>query len=146
MNNETLQEKATRIAIEAHKNQVDKYGAPYIGHLTRVMNYGTSIDEKIAGILHDLVEDTQWTFEELEKEGFPKHIIEALRCVTKTSDDENYDAFIERIKANPLAVKIKLNDLTDNLDIKRMPQVTEKDLNRINKYLKAYNACGQLLC
>ena len=117
MNNETLLEKAIRIATEAHKSQEDKYGAPYIGHLTRVMNYGVSTDEKIAGILHDLVEDTQWTFEDLEKEGFPKHIIEALRCVTKTSEDENYDDFIERIKANPLAVNVKLNDLSDNLDI-----------------------------
>ncbi len=138
MDNETLLEKAIRIATEAHKNQEDKYGAPYIGHITRVMNFGTTADEKIVGVMHDLVEDTKWTFEDLDKEGFPKHIVEAIRCVTKTSDDENYDDFIERVKANLLAVKVKLNDLTDNLDIKRMPVVTEKDLNRINKYLKAY--------
>ena len=78
-------------------------------------------------------------FEDLEKEGFTKEVIDALKCVTKTSEDEDYAEFTNRVKINPLAVKVKLNDLTDNLDIKRMPLVLESDLKRLNKYLKAYN-------
>ena len=139
---QTLLDKATQIALTAHKNQFDKFAAPYAGHITRVMNSGTTTDEKIVGILHDLVEDTDWTFEKLEREGFPSNIISALRCVTKTNEEENYEQFIQRIKENPLAVRVKLNDLRDNMDITRMPEVTEKDLQRLNKYLKAYRELG----
>ena len=131
--------RAIEIAAEAHEGAIDKYGAPYINHVTRVMNMGGSDSEKIVGVLHDVIEDTHWTFEDLEKEGFSKEVINALRCVTKTSEDEDYEEFITRVKINPLAVKVKLNDLTDNLDIKRMPVVLESDLNRLYKYLKAYN-------
>ena len=138
MNENQLLNKAISIATAAHKNQVDKMRAPYLGHLTRVMNMGTTIDEKIAGVLHDLVEDTPWTFEQLENEGFPRHIIAALKCVTKTSDEEDYDEFIERVKTDPLAIKVKINDLTDNMDIRRISVLTEKDLVRLNKYLEAY--------
>jgi len=133
-----LLKKAIHIAAEAHKDQVDKFGATYLRHITRVMDRGTTTDEKIVGVLHDVVEDTDWTFEDLVNEGFPPHIIDALRCVTKADEEENYQDFIERIKANPLAIKVKLNDLRDNMDITRMPVVTEKDLQRLNKYLKAY--------
>jgi len=88
-------------------------------------------------VLHDLVEDTDWTFEKLENEGFSEKIISALKCVTK-QENEDYDAFINRIKANPLAIKVKLNDLKDNMDITRLVHITEKDTERLNKYLKAY--------
>ena len=131
--------RAIEIATSAHVGATDKYGAAYINHVTRVMNMGATDNEKIVGVLHDVIEDTHWTFEDLEKEGFSKEVIDALRCVTKTSEDEDYQEFITRVKINPLAVKVKLNDLTDNLDIKRMPEVLESDLKRLNKYLKAYN-------
>ena len=131
--------RAIEIATKSHDGAIDKYGSPYINHLTRVMNMGQTDNEKILGILHDVIEDTHWTFEDLEKEGFSKEVIDALRCVTKTSEDEDYAEFITRVKINPLAVKVKLNDLTDNLDIKRMPEVLESDLKRFNKYIKAYN-------
>lgn len=135
----SLLNRSIEIATKAHEGAFDKYGAPYINHVTRVMNMGTTENEKIVGILHDVIEDTHWTFEELEKEGFSKEVIDALKCVTKTSEDENYEEFINRVKINPLAVKVKLNDLRDNLDVKRMPEVLETDLKRINKYLRAYN-------
>jgi len=131
--------RAIEIATKAHEGATDKYKAPYINHVTRVMNMGKTENEKIVGMLHDVIEDTNWTFEDLEKEGFSKEVIDALRCVTKTSEDEDYQEFTNRVKINPLAVKVKLNDLTDNLDIKRMPLVLESDLKRLNKYLKAYN-------
>ena len=73
---------AIAIATEAHKGQKDKYGQEYLHHPIRVMNMGRNLKEKIVGILHDVVEDTEWTFEDLEKEGFSADIIEAVRCVT----------------------------------------------------------------
>ena len=130
--------KAVTIALEAHKDATDKAGMPYIGHVMRVMQAGRTIDEKIVGVLHDIVEDTPWTFEALLAEGFPAHIVDALRCVTKLHDDEPYEAFILRVKTNPLAVAVKINDLTDNMDIRRLSDLTDKDVQRLRKYLQAY--------
>ena len=130
-------EKAIEIAVKAHKGQKDKKGKPYIGHLLRVMHSGTTEDEKICGVLHDLVEDTNRTFEDLKNEGFSDTIIDALKCLTKLQN-ENYDQFINRVSKNKLAVKVKLNDLTDNLDVKRLEKLTEEDMKRINKYLRAF--------
>ena len=124
--------------LNAHKGQLDKSGKEYIGHPLRVMEMGKTQEEKIVGVLHDVVEDTPWTFEMLEAEGFGPEIIAALRCVTKTSENENYDDFIERVKKNPLAVAVKINDLTDNMDIRRLPYLSDKDVKRLKKYLKAY--------
>ena len=126
--------------MQAHAGQVDKAGMPYIGHVMRVMQAGKTIDEKIVGVLHDVVEDTTWTFDALLAEGFPVHIVDALRCVTKLSDDEPYEAFINRVKNNPLAVAVKINDLTDNMDVRRLQTLTDADVQRLRKYLKAYQS------
>lgn len=131
-------ERAIEIAVNAHKGQTDKYGAPYIGHVLRVMNMGITEEEKICGVLHDVVEDTGWTFEQLEAEGLSPFILEGLRGVTKLSEEEDYDHFIQRTLQHPLSRAVKLNDLTDNMDVRRIPEVTEKDISRLNKYLKAY--------
>lgn len=131
-------ERAIEIAAEAHRGKFDKNGCDYITHPLRVMAAGKSLEEKIVGVLHDVVEDSDWTFERLEAEGFTSDIIEALRCVTKLSDSEPYDRFIARVKKNPLAVAVKLNDLTDNMDIRRLPYISDKDVKRLKKYLKAY--------
>lgn len=133
-----LLRRAIDIAKEAHKGQVDKAGNEYIDHPLRVMAAGHSVSEKIVGVLHDVVEDTDWTFERLEAEGFTTEIIEALKCVTKQWEDEPYDAFIERVKTSPLAVAVKINDLADNMDIRRLKELTDKDLKRLQKYHKAY--------
>ena len=133
----TLQ-KAIEIAQVAHKGQTDKSGAPYIMHVIRVMNSGKTEIEKICGVLHDLVEDTPWTFEMLQHEGFSEEIINVLKCVTKESEQEDYDHFIDRIIQNKTAIAVKLNDLRDNMDITRLPQITEQDRKRLNKYIRAY--------
>lgn len=135
--NETLLQKAIEIATQAHSGQVDKTGVAYIEHPLRVMAAGRTIDEKIVGILHDVVEDTDWTFEALAAEGFPQHIIIALRHITK-KEGEPYDKFIARVKKNPLATAVKLSDLTDNMDIRRLPYLSDKDIKRLKRYLKAY--------
>lgn len=131
-------ERAIEIATEAHRGQHDKAGCDYIGHPLRVMAAGKTVEERIVGVLHDVVEDSDWTFEQLEAEGFSAEIIEALRCLTKLSDNEPYDRFIARVKKNPLAVAVKLNDLTDNMDIRRLPYISDKDVKRLKKHLKAY--------
>lgn len=131
-------EKAIEIATKAHFGQLDKAGNDYITHPLRVMAAGKTTDEKIVGVLHDVVEDTEWTFEMLAAEGFSDEIIEALRCVTKFSENEPYDKFIARVKTNQLAVAVKINDLSDNMDIRRLPYLSDKDVKRLKKYLKAY--------
>lgn len=133
----TLQ-RAIEIATQAHQGQFDKTGKDYIGHPLRVMEMGQTEEEKIVGVLHDVVEDTEWTFEALEAEGFSQEVIAALKCVTKLSENENYDDFIGRVRRNPLAVSVKINDLTDNMDIRRLPYLSDKDVKRLKKYLKAY--------
>lgn len=130
-------ERAIGIARQAHAGQVDKGGADYIGHPLRVMERGENEEQKIVGVLHDVVEDSDWTFEMLEEEGFMPDIIEALKCLTKVSEDENYDDFIARVMTNPLAVKIKLYDIEDNLDVSRLDSLTDADVARCKKYLHA---------
>ena len=130
-------ERAIEIAVAAHKGQLDKAGKEYIEHPMRVMAAGSSADEKIVGVLHDVVEDSAWTFEQLAAEGFAPQIIEALRCLTKL-EGESYDKFIARVKCNALATAVKLNDLTDNMDIRRLPYLSDKDVKRLKRYLKAY--------
>lgn len=136
-------QKAITIAVEAHKNQTDRYQAPYIMHVMRVMMRGKTEDEKICGILHDVVEDTDWTFEGMQKEGFSDCILDALRCLTK-GENEAYDLYIARVKTNKLAITVKINDLEDNMDVRRMPYMEPRDVDRFNKYLKAYQQLIQL--
>jgi (p)ppGpp synthase/HD superfamily hydrolase len=131
-------EKAIEIAVAAHKGQKDKSGADYISHPLRVMERGKSEIEKICGVLHDVLEDSKWTFEMLESEGFSDEVISVLRCVTKESEEEDYEVFINRIAQNPIAVEVKINDLLDNMDITRFKSLNEQDLKRLNKYLKAF--------
>lgn len=131
-------QKAEEIAAAAHANTFDKFGAPYMHHVHRVMLAGQTEEEKIVGLLHDVVEDTEWTLADLRKEGFSTRIIDALACVTKLSEDEDYESFIERVAKNPLAIRVKLNDLEDNMDIKRIPMLTPNDFDRLTKYHKAY--------
>ena len=133
-------ERAIRIAVKVHKGQKDKYGAPYIGHVLRVSGRGRTEDEKIVGALHDVVEDSDWTFDDLRKAGFGEHIVSAVRALTKESDDEDYDHFVERTRRNKLAIRVKLADLQDNMDLRRIPgEMGAKDLKRMNKYLKAWH-------
>lgn len=136
--------KAIQIATDAHKDQTDKSGKPYLGHVTRVMQAGQSIEEKIVGVLHDVVEDTDWTFEKLLEAGFPASIVDAIRCLTKKSEEEPYDLFIERVKTNPLAVAVKLNDLADNMNLTRLECLPNRDVARIRKYHKAYRELSML--
>ena len=131
-------ERAIEIAKEAHRGQLDKSGKDYIEHPLRVMDAGKTTNEKIAGVLHDVIEDSRWTIEKLQAEGFSQEITDALQCLTKTSENEPYDRYIARIRKNALAVSVKLNDHVDKMDIRRLPYLSDKDIKRLKKYLKAY--------
>lgn len=128
--------KAIQIASQAHMGQVDKGGAPYILHPLRLMMQMDTEEEKIAAVLHDVVEDIDWNFAELKKEGFNEKALDAIDHLTRR-EEEPYENFIERVKNNPLAIKVKIADLKDNLDVTRLETMTPKDLERLNKYQQA---------
>jgi (p)ppGpp synthase/HD superfamily hydrolase len=130
-------EAAIQIAVQAHAGQKDKNGQPYILHPLRVMARVQTDDEKIVAILHDVVEDTSWTPDQLRKRGFPEHILQALDCVTKRAG-EAYEDFVTRSASNPIAIRVKLADLEDNMDLRRLPEITPKDHERLSKYLAAH--------
>lgn len=129
-------EKAIRIALCAHMYQKDKAGAPYILHPLRVMFAMENDAERIAAVLHDVVEDSAVTIEDLKSEGISEEVCFAVAAVTKQKG-ELYNDYLKRVKDNPIALKIKLADLKDNMDLGRIAHPTEKDLKRIKKYKKA---------
>lgn len=132
-----LLERALEIATKAHKGQVDKSGAAYIFHPIRMAELCTTEEEKIVALLHDTIEDTSVTAEYLLEQGFPRTIVDAVLGVTRR-DDETYEEFVRRASLNPISKQVKIHDLEDNMDIRRLSEVTEKDLARLNKYLRAY--------
>lgn len=130
--------KAIIIAIEAHAGQLDtNNGRPYIEHPFRVMNAGVTLQEKIVGVLHDVIEDTTWTLEQLSTEGFSDEIINAVDAMSRR-DNESYDNYILRLQENSIAIRVKINDLTDNMDIRRWNEIQYHDLARLQKYLEVY--------
>jgi (p)ppGpp synthase/HD superfamily hydrolase len=143
MSDYELLQKAVGIAVEAHQGQKDRYGLPYILHPLRVMARVDAAREKTVAVLHDVVEDTNWTLEDLRREGFPDPLLHALDCVTKR-EGEPYEKFVERSASDPLARRVKLADLEDNMDLRRFPEITEKDMSRIAKYLKAWRRLSNL--
>jgi len=135
-------EDAIRLAEEAHKGQVDKAGQSYIMHPLRVMLRCKRPVEMIVAVLHDVIEDTDITMDALRTNGYPPEVLEALDCVTKRSG-EDYDSFVARAAANPVARAVKLADLEDNLDTTRLPQpLTHADRQRMRKYRMAYQKLG----
>jgi (p)ppGpp synthase/HD superfamily hydrolase len=130
-------EAAIALARRAHAGQLDKAGAAYIGHPLRVMAKMTTDEERIAAILHDVVEDTPVTFDDLMAMGLPAPAVEAVRLLTRTDDGTDpaaYETYIDAILANPIARKVKLADLEDNLDPSRLATITERDEKRLEKY------------
>jgi (p)ppGpp synthase/HD superfamily hydrolase len=129
-------ERAIEIAAKAHAGQVDKAGQPYVLHPLRMMLAVATPEARIAAVLHDVVEDTAVTFEELRGEGFPDTVLEAVEALTKR-EGEDYEAFIRRVAPNPIAREVKLADLRDNSDLSRIADPTERDRERIRKYQRA---------
>lgn len=132
-------ERALVIAAEAHQGTTDKGGAPYILHPLRLMQQMTTTDERIVALLHDVVEDSPWTLDALRAEGFFEEVVSAVDGLTRR-EGESYEDFIERGAANPLARRVKLADIEDNMDVRRLVEIGEKDLERLQRYQGARKA------
>ncbi len=130
-------EDSIAIAAEAHKGVKDKAGAAYILHPLRMMMRLKTEAEMITAILHDVVEDTGWTIEKLRAQGFSEEVLEAVDCVTN-KEGESYEKFIERAGRNPIARRVKIADLEDNMNIQRIGELKPKDLERLEKYHRSW--------
>lgn len=128
---------AIAFAKEAHAGKKDKGGKDYIQHLLRVMAVVDGEHEKMTAVLHDIIEDTLNTEDDLRKKGIPEAVIEAVDALTKEEEGETYEGYLGRIKANPIATKVKLADLRDNMNLDRLIEITATDLERQEKYKMA---------
>jgi (p)ppGpp synthase/HD superfamily hydrolase len=131
-------QRALEISVEAHKGQKEKDGSPYVLHPIRLMLSLESSDARIAALLHDVVEDTPVTIDELHSEGFSETVLTAVGLLTHL-DHDDYDDYVDKLSRNPVARQVKLADLTDNMNIKRLPDLGEKDLQRLAKYHRVWN-------
>jgi len=149
-NDQSLLETAIGIALRAHAGQRDRAGRPYITHPLRMMGRARTDDERVVAVLHDTVEDggpNGVTMASLEEAGFPRHILHAVDRLTRRKaslfpdrrDDEPYEVFVERTAADPLARAVKLLDLQDNMDLTRLAAVTSADVERLDRYVRAWN-------
>ena len=131
-----LTKKALKLCFEAHKNQYDKSGMPYVFHPFHLAEQMTTEETTVVALLHDLVEDTDYTIADLTEMGFPKAITDAIQLMTH-GEGVDYFAYVAAIKENPIAKAVKIADLTHNSDLTRLDEVTEKALSRREKYQKA---------
>ena len=132
----TLTKKAMMIAFNAHKEQSDKTGLPYIFHLFHLAEQMSDENSICVALLHDVVEDTDITFEDLQKEGFTEEIMDSLKLLTHNLDVP-YMEYVKLIKTNPTARLVKLVDLKHNSDLTRLNKISEEDIKRYNKYQEA---------
>lgn len=134
--------KAMVLAYEAHQGQYDKSGLPYVFHPFHLAEQMDTEEAVTAALLHDVAEDTNYTLEDLRSMGFPDTVTDALALLTH-DPSVPYMEYVERLKSNPIARSVKLADLTHNSDLSRLPVVTEKDLERVEKYRKAIKLLKQ---
>jgi (p)ppGpp synthase/HD superfamily hydrolase len=132
-------EDAIALAVRAHRGQKDRAGAPYILHPLRMMFRVETDAEKMAAVLHDVVEDTDWTLDDLRAEGFPEEVVAAVDHLSRR-EDESYEEFVERAAAHPVARRVKIADLEDNMDVRRMGAVTDRDVERLTRYHRAWRS------
>ncbi len=134
-----LLEKAIAVALEAHAGVLTRSGRPYIIHPLRLMNQMETEEEMIAAVLHDVVEDSPITLDDLAKIGFSQRVLDALALLTHNKKTTTYEDYILALKANMLARKIKLADLVHNMDVRRLPNpINQRDLDRLKKYRRAW--------
>jgi len=131
-----ITKKALKLCFEAHKEQVDKGGMPYVFHPFHLAEQMKSEEATVVALLHDLVEDTNYTVEDLANMGFGKSIVDAVALMTH-EDGVEYMDYVQKIKNNPIAKEVKLADLKHNADLTRLDTVDENARNRREKYLKA---------
>ena len=137
-------DSALLIATTAHSGQKRRNGSSYILHCIRVMNQVDTEEEKAVAILHDTLEDSSYKAKELVSLSIPKEIVEAVVDLTK-KENEDYDEYIARVANNKLAVKIKLADLKDNMDLLQLPVMTGKDVMKQKKYRSSFDFLKRIL-
>lgn len=130
-------EVALRRALTAYSGKVDKGGKPYILHPLRLMARLNDPIGQCVALLHDVIEDSDTTADDLREDGFPESVVTAVEVLTRRRG-ESYEAFIDRVRVHPLARKVKLLDIEDNLNLLRLSIVTENDLRRVAKYHRAW--------
>lgn len=128
--------KAMKLCFQAHKDQTDKSGIPYIFHPIHLAEQMKDEDTTVVALLHDVVEDTDYTLEDLREMGFNERVIAAIALMTH-AEGVHYMDYVAKIKDNPIAKAVKLADLAHNSDITRMDVVDEKAIARVEKYAKA---------
>ena len=133
----TTIERALALALECHARAKDKAGAPYVLHPLRVMFRMKTEDEMTTAVLHDVVEEGGSSLEELRRQGFSEEVVAALDCLTR-NDGQSYEDYIEEVRRNPLAARVKLADLEDNMDLSRIAEPDEDDFRRLEKYKAAH--------
>lgn len=131
-------DKAILIAVQAHQNQKDRNGKHYILHPIRVMMRFELEAERTVAILHDVVEKTDWTIERLRDQGFGEDIIEAVDLLTRR-DSQPYMEYINKLKGNDIARKVKIADIEDNMDPTRMENMSEKNTEKLSRLHKAWH-------
>ena len=129
-------ERALGIAIDAHAGQIDKGGTPYIFHPLWVMEHVNREFEKVVAVLHDVIEDSVWTLEDLREAGMPSRVIDALEAITRKVG-EPYAVFINRVNKNEIARVVKIADITHNMDLRRLNIGGDADTQRMQKYAVA---------
>ncbi len=131
-------EDAIILATNAHKGQKDRNDEPYIMHPIRVMAQLWRHDERMVAVLHDVIEDTSVTLDDLRKAGYTDRIVDAVDAISRRKDaGESFSQYIQRVKKNPLATKVKIADLRDNSNLDRLPKVEAHDLRRLDRYNRA---------
>lgn len=130
-------DKAILIAVQAHQDQKDRYGSNYILHPIRVMMQFKSEPEMIAAILHDVVEKTDWTLEQLREQGFNAVVMEAVDLLTRR-ESQPYMEYIDRLKGNPIPRRVKIADIEDNMNPKRMDSLSDKNFEKLARLHKAW--------
>ena len=128
---------ALRTSIRAHEGQKDKSGRDYVMHPILVAERCKEPRAKIVALLHDTIEDTDVTAEYLRSEGFPEEIIIAVLSVTK-QEGESYENFVHRAAGNAIGRQVKIADLEDNMDVRRLKEITDEDVTRLRKYLRSW--------
>jgi len=131
-----LTKKALKLCFEAHKNQTDKTGLPYVFHPFHLAEQMTDEYTTVTALLHDVVEDTDYTLNDLKEMGYPDEVITALTLLTH-DDGSEYMDYVKRLKNNPIARAVKLADLKHNSDLSRYDKIDGNAIKRTAKYRQA---------